>query len=286
MVWESLRGEEDAMFGLFSQKNRPINYSRSLRQKLRLNSLESRDVPSIVPHIAGGDLMIEGTKGDDLIRVRLDANEFVGIVVEANGSVSEKIALEDVNRIEIHGGEGNDRIFISSNIRIPSLLDGGAGNDWLFASDGSSRQFSPSQSREMSVASRPGRPPANAILIGAEGNDVLFGTDDRDMLIGGDGADVIHGNGAEDIVMAGRTLVDGNTKALFSLMASWNSTDAYADRVANVRLEMESLIPPDLDAPFMYHDGSADVLIGGAGRDWFFAGSSKPIDWTLGEEVE
>jgi Ca2+-binding RTX toxin-like protein len=274
------------MFRLFSRKNRPTNNSRSLRQKLHLVPLESREVPSIVPIFDGGQLMIEGTKGDDMIQVRLDANEFVGIVVEANGAVSQKFALDQVNRIQIYGGEGNDRIFISNNVRVPTLLDGGAGNDWLFASEGNSRLSSRSESRDLSLGLRPGRPSTSAILIGGEGNDVLFGTDDRDMLIGGDGADVIHGNGAEDMVMAGRSMVDGNTKALFSLMANWNSTDAYEDRVTNVRLEMESYIPPDLDATFVYHDGSADMLYGGAGRDWFFAGNSKPIDWTMGEEIE
>lgn len=266
------------MFHPFHSKNRPSNASRCLRRKLELISLESRDVPSIVPIFDGGHLMIEGTKGDDMIHVRLEPSAAVA-VVETNGEVAGKFALDNITMIEIKGGDGNDRISVASNLRVPTLLDGGAGDDWLFASEGHVRQFS--------LGLRPGRASTSAILIGGEGNDVLFGTNDRDMLIGGDGRDVLMGNGAEDMLIAGRSYVDGNSKALFSLMASWNSTDAYVDRVANIRLEMESMIPPDKDMTFVFHDGSADELYGGEGRDWFFAGNSfKPIDWTWGEEIE
>jgi Ca2+-binding RTX toxin-like protein len=107
------------------------------------------------------------------------------------------------------------------------------------------------------------------------------------MLIGGDGRDVLMGNGAEDMLIAGRTFVDGKAKSLFSLMATWNLTDAYVDRVAAVRFEMESMIPPDHDMTFVYHDGSADALYGGDGRDWFFAGTNVTIiDWTSDEIVD
>lgn len=269
------------MFNPFHSKNRPSNTSRRLRQKLNLISLESRDVPSVVPIVPifdSGRLMIEGTKFDDMIQVRIDPNEFIG-VVEANGSIAAKFDVGTVRSIEIHGDEGNDRIFIGTGISVPTLLDGGEGNDWLFASEGHVRQFT--------LGMKPGRPSTSAILIGGAGDDVLFGTNDRDMLIGGDGRDVLMGNGAEDILIAGRSIVDGDSKVLFSLMASWNSTDAYVDRVANIRLEMKSAIPTNRDMSFVFHDGSADELYGGDGRDWFFAGNDiKPIDWTMGEEVE
>ena len=58
------------MFNPFRSKNRPANRSRRVRQKLNLVPLESREVPSVVPILDSGRLMLEGTPGDDMIQVQ------------------------------------------------------------------------------------------------------------------------------------------------------------------------------------------------------------------------
>jgi hypothetical protein len=46
------------------------------------------------------------------------------------------------------------------------------------------------------------------------------------------------------------------------------------------------MIPPDHEMSFVYHDGSADVLFGGDGSDWYFSVKNVLIDWTSDEVVD
>lgn len=145
------------------------------------------------------------------------------------------------------------------------MLDGGEGDDELDGGDGAD------------------------IVIGGEGDDDLDGDRGRDLLIGGFGADKISGDSANDILIAGFTQFDlPETKfypALHAILAEWNSTRAYEDRVANLRgdessptfgdrLNMDFFIMEDVT---VFNDGNQDKLRGNSGRDWFLADLDE--DW-------
>jgi len=57
--------------------------------------------------------------------------------------------------------------------------------------------------------------------------------------------------------------------ALGALRAAWASGRPYADRIGDLAAWLSPATAPD--------DGAADVLAGGAGRDWFWAGAPDPL---------
>jgi Ca2+-binding RTX toxin-like protein len=160
-------------------------------------------------------------------------------------------------RIEIRGYSGDDKIVVSDQIKTPVLLDGGLGNDALMSGAGSS------------------------ILNGGDGADFLAGGDNRDILIGGDGSDTVRGNGGEDIVIAGRTAIDNDSAALFSLQSTWNSSDPFEIRVKSIYSNASTTKSSITNVSY---DGSVDFLEGGAGFDWFFAGPrTRMVDFSTGD---
>ena len=170
--------------------------------------------------------------------------------------------------------DGDDRVQITADITTRTIIDGGAGNDRLEGGAGPN------------------------VLLGAEGADRLTGGKGRDLLIGGLGADQLEGKDGDDILIGGRTIFDidddhvaaGFDEALSTILAEWNSTRAYATRVANIRGTGSG---PRLngsyflqDAVTVLDDAIADTLTGSAGQNWFFYKSGqdklterKPDEW-------
>ena len=114
------------------------------------------------------------------------------------------------------------------------------------------------------------------VLLGEEGNDSIQGGAGRDILIGGLGVDRLQGQAHDDILIGGTTSYDDNAEALAAILAEWISARSYAVRVANIRsgattggfAQNSGTVQDDL---------SADLLIGNAGQDWFFAGIGDRI---------
>jgi hypothetical protein len=130
------------------------------------------------------------------------------------------------------------------------------------------------------------------ILIGGAGADSITGGTGRSLLIGGLGADTITGGSSDDIVIGGPTTFDpgstANDLALQAILAEWQSpTDSYSARVAAIRAGVGTggLIKLVLGATVI-NDGAVDILSGGAGMDWFFAGPIDMItDQASGEQI-
>jgi hypothetical protein len=131
--------------------------------------------------------------------------------------------------------------------------------------------------------------PGNDILIGGDGHDTLNGGPGRDLLIGGLGADVLNGGTDEDILIGDSTSYDTqvtapgtthdiNIEALQAILAEWTRTDiGYDDRVNHLRKGGGLNGSFVLDKNTVADDGAADILTGGAGRDWFFKGKKDSI---------
>ena len=159
--------------------------------------------------------------------------------------------------------DGDDRVQIAGDITTKAIMDGGAGNDLLEGGAGPN------------------------VLLGAEGADRLIGGKGRDLLIGGLGADQLEGKDGDDILIGGRTIFDidddhvaaGFDAALSAILAEWNSTRAYATRVANLRgtgsgtrLNGSYYLQ---NAVTVLDDSVADILTGSASQDWFFYKSGQ-----------
>lgn len=223
---------------------------------------------------AFGDTTISGGAGDDVITAgcannTIDAgsgNDFV-----YGGSGNDTILGGDGNDVVdgaggidiIDGGSGNDAIYGGDG---SDILRGGDGNDCLYGEGGAD------------------------ILLGGTGVDSLFGGSGRDVLIGGGGGDQIRGESDDDILIGGATIFDNSNAALLSILAEWNSSRSYDQRVKNLRgTGSESRLNGTsfLTNSTVTNDTAADVLYGAGGQDWFWAttGQDQVTDKASNEKL-
>ena len=147
--------------------------------------------------------------------------------------------------------DGNDRATISGSLKLPSLIDGGDGDDELNGGGGGS------------------------VLLGGGGNDRLLGGSLRDILIGGAGEDRLVGNPGEDILVGGSTTFDSDPEAsclpdedaLLGFVEEWNGTSSRPDREQALNDLVQAILA----------DGEQDKLTGASGEDWFLADDEDVI---------
>src|SRR4051812_45632512 len=149
--------------------------------------LEARTLLSVT--IANGEMQIFGTDADDVIVIRLDADDPNLLVIEDNdvSTFYEKRQLSlDVFAFFIEGFDGNDLLQIDESngkIRIGVQIQGDAGDDTIIGGSGN----------DFIVGSD-----GNDSLIGGGGTDFFFGGLDDDEIFGGDGRDHIRGGEGDD----------------------------------------------------------------------------------------
>ena len=112
-----------------------MSRKRSQRQsKLNYQNLESRNLLTGI-QLIGGDLVVDGTVGDDIIK--LDGSEdFQSFTVSINNSpeLTETFQYTDVGDVIVFGFEGDDRV--TNTLIIDTIINGGTGNDTLFGGFG------------------------------------------------------------------------------------------------------------------------------------------------------
>jgi hypothetical protein len=200
-------------------------------------------------------LAVGGSLANDQIMFRPGSH--AGEIEVSLGGVSQG-AFAPTGRLIVYGQDGDDDIQIAASITIPIWVFGGAGDDRIRGGAG------------------------DDLLEGGLGDDLLVGGGGRDFLIGGEGADRIIGNTDDDILVAGVTAFDLNEKALREILNEWTSVRTYSERVANIRgsgsgaafdarLNSSFYLVTDGPQATVIDDGSADVLTGMEGQDWFFA---------------
>src|SRR5262252_3981543 len=135
--------------------------------------------------LAGGLLSVQGSANDDAIALRLKAGDPGTIKVDTNddGTPEFEFPRASVMRIEVDAGDGNDRVLIDETNgvftdKIPTTLDGGAGNDTLDGGSGAETLIGGS---------------GNDRIDGHKGNDraAMGAGDDEFVWDPGDGSDTI-----------------------------------------------------------------------------------------------
>ena len=236
-----------------------------------------------------GVLRVYGTNQSDLVQLDRTGDE---ITVRASFLRSspwrasetpdcvQSFPVSDVGRAEIILFGGNDVAVITANVSIPTLVDGGLGNDILFGGSGPD------------------------VLLGGAGNDHLLGNAGYDILIGGYGRDVLLGGTEDDILIGGWTVYDApipelssdaarnappatmaNVDALMAMLAEWNTDRPFEIRQANLidgtgsndRKNRDNFLVLN---ETVYNDAAFDYLYGDGGRDWLFA------EWTIDRVLE
>jgi hypothetical protein len=167
-------------------------------------------------------LTIFGDNGGNAITVGRDA---AGAIDVNGGAVvirGSRATVQNVDRIVVFGGAGNDRIAIDeANGQLPSAtLRGGAGDDVLFGGSGTDRLYGGA---------------GNDVLTGGPGSDRSLGGAGDDQLIWnpGDGSDVNEGGDGSDAVVVN----GGGVGEAFTATA--NATRVRFDRVSPLPFSLD-----------------------------------------------
>jgi Ca2+-binding RTX toxin-like protein len=226
-----------------------------------IENLEARRLFDVT--YVNGVLTYLGTAGQDHIEAYQNSTH----LVVTNNGVTAYHKLKGLARFAVEGGDGADRIIVSSKtVTIPVSLAGGRGSDTLSAALG------------------------NDTLFGGAGDDYMFGGDGNDLLDGNSGSDdFLGGNGARDIasyfarvnpvtVGLGNFADDGevgendNVRTDIEMVYGGAGNDTMSTTSGKaVRFfgfdGNDSLLGNGGDDYFVANDGTADIINGGSGTD-------------------
>ncbi len=190
---------------------------------------------------AGNDL-IQAKGGDDFLagragEDRLEGGDGVDIL---DGGADNDILIGGIDGDLLGGGGGDDRLFADAEIELADvdLQTGGSGRE---------------------------------LLAGGEGDDILAGAATADALFGGAGDDVILGGAGDDDLVGDRDVIAaGNASA-----RDWTLTRSVTQEGDLTRYQ--HTYGGSFTGSNEAAEGGADVLYGGAGNDWIFAGGGDDL---------
>ncbi|MFC1653026.1 PKD domain-containing protein [Planctomycetota bacterium] len=146
-----------------------------------------------------GQLQIVGTNNDDRVSIRLVGSRWKRDRVRVNadflkttgvnrfrGKSYQEFAIDEVDSILVYTGQGDDYVYISRNVKIDSIVDGGAGNDRIWTGGG------------------------NDIILGRDGRDFLLSGSGSDLVIGGKGEDILVSKCSRDILISDHVAFDAD----------------------------------------------------------------------------
>jgi RHS repeat-associated protein len=203
-------------------------------------------------------LVVGGTAGDDRITLEQEGRHRIEVEVREVGPDGFRFTgayRGRFSRLIVYGGLGDDDLTVDDSVTLPAVLFGGDGDNHLRAGSGPS------------------------VLVGGAGHNVLDGGDGRDLLIGGSGPATLRADGGS-ILLGGTTDFDNDVAALCALLAEWGRTDEdYQTRVDHLRGSTPGARNGAffLTAATVHDNGVTDLLVGGDGLDWFFAGAQDRL---------
>ena len=201
------------------------------------------------------------------------------VVVQDAGQGDDYIDLRGVlSPSEVHGGLGNDNIFLSDG--DGSLAYGDGGNDTITASSSENAinvKLYGGEGNDLLV------PGTVAITIyGDGGNDTITGTSENDHLYGddgtgtlSDGADTIDGKDGDDVIRGGK----GNDVLEGGAGDDWVRGDDGVDILRGSR--GDDVLDGGGGDDKLYGSSGNDLLLGGTGSDW--ANGHGGTDLLIGE---
>jgi len=205
-------------------------------------------------------LFVQGTAGNDTINFLPGSTAGQVVVRGDNLSLG---TFAPTGRLVAHGMGGTDVIKVSNAIRLPAWLYADGGNALLEGGGGKN------------------------VLVGGSGNDVLEGGLGRAILIGGAGRAVLKAGPGGDLLIGGTTTYDSDETALLALSREWASAADYVTRIGHLTGALSGGLNGSflLNSATVSDNGARDVLLGGSGRDLFFAGLQDEVTGTQLDSV-
>jgi Ca2+-binding RTX toxin-like protein len=219
--------------------------------------------------------------------VIIDGGAGSNTLVGPNIANNWHIAASDAGRVHnvkftrigsLTGGSRADTFKPGNGVNLSGHLNGGSGVNTLDLS---------AQKRDVGVDLRTGAATgiaggvtnianvsggkAASILVGDANANTLTGGSGRNIMIGGDGVDQIIGGASENILIGGDVSEDLTLAALGAVMSEFGRSDEdYITRLTHIMSGDGTNELALLNAGTVQGDGVANVLTGGAGRNWFF----------------
>lgn len=167
-------------------------------------------------------LVITGTSGNDRIMVyRQGTRIYVdqGLVGKP-GLTRRSFDASAVASLRMYGLGGNDVLVMQKSLMLPlpSIIDGGAGNDYISGASGMQTLIG-GDGNDVIVANG-----GQNLMLGGAGNDRLIANGGENSLYGGDGNDTLTSTQGEDYLNggAGNDTITGDT---FSMIIGGGGTD-------------------------------------------------------------
>lgn len=232
-----------------------------------------------------GSILIFGRNGDDTLKLDYSAGDFVTSVgldwVGGTGSNTLQVdrlnntwasagnrgvvngVLRFFNTQTLIGGAGRDVFMLAPTEHV--IVFGGAGNDVITVTTSASAEIHGGAGDDVIIGGL-----SHDVIWGDAGNDTLLGLSGDDVLVGGAGQDYLYGGLGDDLLFGGELrsgLAHNDTKpydftTLRAISAAWAAGQIDSD--------LDTSLADDMD------DSERDLLIGDAGRDWFFGNTIGP----------
>jgi Ca2+-binding RTX toxin-like protein len=212
--------------------NNPGTYTLTATDGTLTSAVSSQfTIPQPFATLNNGNLLVEGTSGDDVITLQADGNG--NVTATLNGVTSQSFSLLQITSFDVEAGAGNDSVTIESS--MPSTLgvsvQGGPGDDTIMGGPGNDTLGGGAGND--SIAGGPGDDSIKGgqgddVLAGGKGNDTLFGSLGNDTMRGGLGDDSLNGGAGTNQYYGGQGnnifyAVNGTNDELFAGAATNDS---------------------------------------------------------------
>lgn len=227
-----------------------------------------------------------GSGGDTLDLSRATGGSGVGPTITLSGEEGDDIIIGSAYGDTIEGGTGNDLIFAMDGddvvYGLASGVASGAGNDRIIGGAGSDRLFGASgadviigdfageDDRKDSVS----RIEGNDYISAGLGNDAVYGGGGNDEIFGGDGGDSLFGEAGRDTISGGR----GND-SIFG--GGGNDTLYGVEEGSRVNGVTVSDSGRSVNRDTIYGEGGDDTIHGGDGSDLIAGGATTSVGDTI-----
>jgi hypothetical protein len=239
-----------------------------------------------------GVLMIVGTEGRDIVHVhrhgativvRALFNQVSGPNDDVGADSEDENADEDsdtalathqrfefpasaVTSIVINGLGGNDHLYVSHIITLPTTIDGGAGNDWIHGGAG------PDKITDLVGNNHIHAGKGDDVVTLGDGNNVVWTDGGNEIILAGTGNNTILADGGNNIVIAGIT---SGPLAAFARPITSISVAASGD--LNVAFPGGTFVVAGTGANNVQTGKGNDTIITGGGNDTIDAGDGNDI---------
>ena len=197
-------------------------------------------------------IYVSGTDYDDIYTISADLDVDIEIHAgEGNDFISVSSTAQNRSR-EIYGDGGHDTIIGSD---LDDWIDGGSGDDNINANAGNNTIYGGS---------------GNDYIVAKDGEDTIYGNENNDFILAGAGNDTVYGGSGNDVIHGedGDDVLWGNTQA-----------DTLATNLTD-----NDILYGEQGSDEIHAGQGHDYLAGGTEQDTLYGdGGSDTFDWYVGD---